>query len=124
MLGTISCLEQSSGPVRHDGVVNLEYSTKELGFCARGGRILAIREGQEVQINVPGETQSRSQYEAESSIEGNPGGVAKNLEIAASRDSDKGHPASLGSAYRKRCWRRDGHDDPGADGSSLLNHLH
>jgi phosphotransferase system HPr-like phosphotransfer protein len=47
--------------VRHDGVVNLEYSTKESAFeSLAAAASLAIREGHEVHITVPGEEQDRS----------------------------------------------------------------
>jgi hypothetical protein len=47
--------------VRHDGVVSLEHSTKESAFEALAAAAsLAIREGHEVQINVPGEEQRKS----------------------------------------------------------------
>lgn len=47
--------------VRHDGIVNLEYSTKEAAFeSLAAAASLAIREGHEVQINVPGENRSKS----------------------------------------------------------------
>ena len=41
--------------VRHDGVVNLEYSTKESAFeSLAAAASLAIREGHEVHLSVPG----------------------------------------------------------------------
>jgi phosphotransferase system HPr-like phosphotransfer protein len=47
--------------VRHDGVVNLEYSTKESAFeSLAAAASLAIREGHEVQISVPGEGKGKS----------------------------------------------------------------
>ena len=47
--------------VRHDGIVNLEYSTKEAAFeSLAAAASLAIREGHEVQINVPGEDRTKS----------------------------------------------------------------
>jgi len=47
--------------VRHDGVVNLEYSTKESAFeSLAAAASLAIREGHEVHISVPGEEQRKS----------------------------------------------------------------
>jgi hypothetical protein len=45
--------------VRHDGIGNLEYSTKEAAFESLAATAsMAIREGHEVQINVPRERQS------------------------------------------------------------------
>jgi phosphotransferase system HPr-like phosphotransfer protein len=47
--------------VRHDGVVNLEYSTKESAFeSLAAAASLAIRQGHEVHITVPGEPQGSS----------------------------------------------------------------
>jgi hypothetical protein len=45
--------------VRHDGIINMEYSTKESAFESLAvAASMAIRQGHEVQINVPGERQS------------------------------------------------------------------
>jgi len=47
--------------VRHDGNVNLEYSTKEAAFeSAAAAASMAIRQGHEVYISVPGEAQTKS----------------------------------------------------------------
>jgi phosphotransferase system HPr-like phosphotransfer protein len=47
--------------VRHEGAENLEYSTKEAAFeSAAAAASLAIREGHEVHISVPGEARTRS----------------------------------------------------------------
>jgi len=47
--------------VRHDGNVNLEYSTKEAAFeSAAAAASMAIRQGHEVHISVPGEAQTKS----------------------------------------------------------------
>lgn len=47
--------------VRQDGIVNLEYSTKEAAFeSLAAAASLAIREGHEIQINVPGENKTKS----------------------------------------------------------------
>jgi hypothetical protein len=43
--------------VRHDGATGLAYSTKESAFeSLAAAASMAIREGHEVRINVPGET--------------------------------------------------------------------
>ena len=47
--------------VRHEGAENLEYSTKESAFeSAAAAASLAIREGHEVHISVPGGAQTKS----------------------------------------------------------------